>query len=856
MRTTVFRLNAALLASVGAFALASPALAQNAPLPADEATDETSLGEIIVQARKVNENLQDVPVAVTAFNEADLEKQNVQRAQDIANFTPGMAIRAGQSTPTAVTIALRGQVQTDILVTLDPSVGTYVDGVYWARAYGLNSNLLDIQSVQVLKGPQGTLFGRNTTGGALLINSNNPDLDDFTGRASFTYGRFNELEATGVLNLPIVRDRIALRVAAQRSTRDGYTRNVVPATATTALVGNTVVQRGPFLGSQNGKKFDERDRWNARAKLSIQPTDTLNLLFSGEYFDSDETAPSRNIRFAAFPYSANFGAANIAPSGAACTPFAATNSCRNTTYAVSGTGGLFVGIINGSPPPLPTDAPAVQGQKAGAAIVLGNSLLNAQAAALNAAPRTTANNEQPYATARTYTFGFTGTLDVPWGEAKLITGYRRIRTNAGLDLEGSQFPIHFTEGQQRIKQKSIELQTTGKAFDGAIDFAAGVFAFNEKGFDQSISITVPALNPTTSHFYGLIDNDSMGLYTQATWHITDQLNFTGGVRYSVDDKGLETRNNNYLRASGTTICSVVPVAPFVVATEIVGPAQCAFKRRDDFSGWSYTAGLDYQITPDVLVYAKTSKGFRSGGQNLRAPSVVSFIPFEPEVAYAYEVGAKTEFFDRRLRFNVAAYVTDVNDIQRSTLIATPPATPGGVPGTATILSNAGKAQFKGVEAELTALLFPGFTVSATGALVDPKYKRFSDLSGDRRQERFTGVAEEQYSLAADYSTVVGDDARVSLHVDYAWRSDVPTGEYFFPANPQNAQIVEATTAKALGLLGARASVEFGNFGLAVFGRNLTNERKYIQNLLVAPLGYITGIRQEPRTYGVTATAKF
>lgn len=844
MRKTVFRLNAALLAGVGAFALSIPALAQNAPLPADEATDETALGEIIVQARKVNENLQDVPVAVTAFNEADLEKQNVQRAQDIANFTPGMAIRAGQSTPTAVTIALRGQVQTDILVTLDPSVGTYVDGVYWARAYGLNSNLLDIQSVQVLKGPQGTLFGRNTTGGALLINSNNPDLDDFTGRASFTYGRFNELEATGVLNLPIVRDRIALRVAAQRSTRDGYTRNVVPATATTALVGNTVVQRGPFLGSQNGKKFDERDRWNARAKLSIQPTDTLNLLFSGEYFDADETAPSRNIRFAAQGYTANTGAANIAPAGAPCTPFGATNSCPNTTYAVGGTGGLFVGLITGNPPATATPA--------------GNALLNAQAAALAAAPRTTANNEQPYATARTYTFGFTGTLDVPWGEAKLITGYRRIRTNAGLDLEGSQFPVHFTEGQQRIKQKSFELQTTGKAFDGAIDFAAGVFAFNEKGFDQSISIVVPAINPLTSHFYGLIDNDSMGLYTQATWHLTDRLNFTGGVRYSVDDKGLETRNNNYARRAlpnglpaGTTICSVVPVAPFVVATETVGPAQCALKRRDDFSGWSYTAGLDYRVTDDVLVYAKTSKGFRSGGQNLRAPSAAAFLPFDPEIAYAYEVGAKTEFFDRRLRFNVAAYITDVNDIQRSTLISTP-----AVGGTATILSNAGKAQFKGVEAELAAVLFPGFTVSATGALVDPKYKRFSDLSGDRRQERFTGVAEEQFSLAADYTTTVGDDARVALHVDYAWRGDVPTGEYFFPANPQNAQIVEATTAKALGLLGARASVEFGNFGLAVFGRNLTNERKYIQNLLVAPLGYITGIRQEPRTYGVTATAKF
>ena len=840
-------LTGASLLALGMGGLYAPAMAQQA-VRADEA-DATGLGEIIVTARKVAENNQDVPVSITVLTGDDLENQNIQKVQDIANFTPGMAMRAAQSTPSALTISLRGQVQTDVLVTLDPSVGTYVDGVYWARAYGLNGNLLDIQSVQVLKGPQGTLFGRNTTGGALLIQSNDPDLDDFSGRVSGTYGRFNEQELTGVVNVPIVADRIALRLAGQRSKRDGYTTNLAPATATTALTGNTVVARGPFLGSQFGKKLDERDRWNARGKLLVQATDTLSLLFSGEYYDADETAPSRNIRFAANAYTARVGAANIAPAGTTCTPGAATNSCPNTTYAVSATGGLFVGVTNGGPPP-------TSGANAAASTALGNSLLNSQAATLNTNRRTTFNNEQGYAVARTYNYGLTAALEVPWGEAKLITGYRQIKTATGLDLEGSQYAIHFTEGQQKIKQQSIELQTTGKAFNDAVDFAVGAFAFHESGFDQSISITVPALNGATSHFYGLIDNDSMGLYTQATWHLTDKLNFTGGVRYSVDDKGLETRNNNYVRASGTTICSVIPVTPFVVATEIVGPVQCAFKRRDSFSGWSYTAGLDYKVTDDVLVYAKTSKGFRSGGQNLRAPNTAAFLPFEPEVAYAYEVGIKSEFLDRRVRFNAAAYITDVNDIQRSTLIATAPIPPSTIPGTATILSNAGKARFKGVEAELQVLVFPGFRLSASGALVDPKYVKFADLSGDRRFERFTGVAEEQYALAADYSTGFGSDGKVNLHVDYAWRGDLPTGEYNFPANPQNQAIVDATTASALGLVGARASIEFANFEVAVFGRNLTNERKYIQNLLVAPLGYATSMRQEPRTYGISGTVKF
>lgn len=804
------------LLALGLGGLSATASAQGTAPVAEGET--VGLEEIIVQARKVDENLQDVPVAVTAFTGEQLESQNVQRVQDFANFTPGLAIREGQSTRTALTITLRGQVQTDILATLDPSVGTYVDGVYWSRAYGLNGDLLDLQSVQILKGPQGTLFGRNTTGGALLINSNNPDMDDFSGRASFTYGRFDEITATGIVNIPIVADRIALRLAGQRAKRDGYTLNTsIPGTAIGA--GNTAVAEGPFVGSPAGTRLDNRDRWNFRGKLQIDPTDNLSLLFSAEYFDIDENGPARQLRLLVPTYTAS-----------------------NTTYSTGGTGALFIGLTNGATPATAT--------------TVGLALAAPQIAGFAADASTTQNNEVAYSHARTYTYGFTGTLDTDWGQIKLITGIRRINTYSGIDLEGSSFAIHFTEAQQRLKQESAELQFTGTAFGDAVDFAVGGFVFHETGFDQSISITVPALNGATSHFYGLIDTDSIGIYSQATWHITDALSFTGGLRYSVDDKGLETRNNNYIRATGLTICSVIPGAPFNAGGEVVGPAQCAVRRRDDFAGISYTAGLDYRVTDDILVYIKTSRGFRAGGQNLRAPNTVSFIPFLPEEATAYEVGLKSEFFNNRVRLNIAAYQTDVTDIQRSTLIATPPIPPSTVAGTATILGNAGKARFRGVEVELQAVLFDGFTVSASGALVDPKYISFADLTGDRSFERFTGVAEEQFALSADYATDIGSN-RLKLHVDYSWRGDVPTAEYNFVANPNNNAIIAATTAKALGMVGARASFEFGeNFEIAVFGRNLTNERDYVQNLLVAPLGYITGIRNEPRTYGVTASFEF
>ena len=811
---------ATLLSGVAGLAFAAPAAAQTAePTAVDAAAEDTTttgLAEIIVQARKVDEDLQDVPVAVTVLTGQDLENRSVVRLQDIAAFTPGLYMRSGSNSPAALNIALRGQFQNDVLITLDPSVGTYVDGVYWARAYGLNTTFLDVSSVQVLKGPQGTLFGRNTTGGAILINSNDPELDVFSGKISGSYGRFNEYEPTAVVNIP-VGDKVAIRLAGKRFARDGYTTNSVPATAASAVaVNNPVVAQAPRTGNLNGIKMDDRDRWQARGKILFQATDNFSVLLSGEYFRADEVAPSRNLVYATRTY--------VGP---------------NSTFNTANTGALFTGLINGA-------TPATAG-------ATGLGILNAEIARLANGGRITANNEVPYVFAETQTYNATGRLDTGWGEAKLILSYRKIDTYAGFDLDGSAFPIHFTESQQEVDQKSAELQFTGQALNDNLDFAVGAFAFHEGGFDQSISITVPTLNPLTSHFWGKIDNDSIGMYTQNTYHFTDQLALTGGVRYSVDDKGLETRNNNFNRLTSTTTCSVVAGVPAVVGTEIVAAPQCAFKRRDSFSGWSYTAGLDYKPTEDILVYIKTAKGFRSGGQNLRAPSVAFFLPFKPETAYSYEVGFKGEFLDRRLRINLAAYTSDVKNIQRSTLIAQP----GGTGTTATVLGNAGKARFRGVEADITALVAEGLTLSASGSLIDPKYIKYADLTGDRSFERFSGVFKKQYTLGADYTRPIGDSSRINLHVDYSWRGKVPLDIYNYTPNPENDAIVRATTGPALGLLNARASVAFlDRFEVGLFARNITKEREFVQNQLVAPVGYISATYNEPRTYGVTASVEF
>ena len=174
---TALRASVCISIAAGVAVQAAPAMAQAAPAaPAeDKSNDYVGLEEIIVTGTtKRLENTLDVAASITAFSGDTLEAKNAVQMSDVATFTPGFNVTPAASNSTALTLAIRGQVQTDVLATLEPSVGTYVDELYWGRAYGLNANLLDVQSVQVLKGPQGTLFGRNTTGGALVINWADP----------------------------------------------------------------------------------------------------------------------------------------------------------------------------------------------------------------------------------------------------------------------------------------------------------------------------------------------------------------------------------------------------------------------------------------------------------------------------------------------------------------------------------------------------------------------------------------------------------------------------------------------------------------------------------------------------------
>jgi iron complex outermembrane receptor protein len=870
----------------------SPAQAQSAPRSAPE---EVGLGDIVVTARKVSENMQSVPVAITVQTGEQLVQQGARTAIDIARFTPGLFMREGSATPSSLTISLRGQVQTDVLITLDPSVGTYVDDVYWARAYGLNADLLDIANVQVLKGPQGTLFGRNTTGGAILFKTKDPNLTDFGGKVSLTYGRFDQKIGEVILNAPLVTDKLGVRLAGRVSKRDGWIKSFAFPGAPT---------------DTSGRRYGAIDDVAFRAKVLARPTDTLSLLVSADYWKTDADSIARRLGYA--PPGDIRSLPAMTPEVAALVPGAVAAGCTTCVTNYIGTYGSNFGaaVAGGDPTAALATNPALTSAYNRGILDLGTQRLRDLVTAQNARPFSAANDGTDHVRTETKTISGTAALDTTFGQLKAVVAWRQIASDTIYDLDGTPFPIHVTSGIQKVTQYSGELQATGKTVGGFMNFAVGAFYFHESGFDGSISprgplsyvdsagklVNFAAASTAVASAYGEIDNDSIGAYGQFDFNLSDRFSITAGLRYSVDDKHLVNRSGNLdLVAAGfvQTNAQGIAISQNYAGVDVqnfgrlfIGPnaaytlntngtpqcsflaAGCALVSRASFSGLSYTFGANYKITDDVMVYAKHSKGFRSGGHNLRATALAQAIPFQPEIAYTNEIGVKSQFFDNRVRFNAAAYRTRVNNMQRSTLFLV-----NGSP--ITFLSNAASARILGLEAELTLAPVEGLLLTGTVALTDPKYLNFSELpsrtnlGGDRTSDLFESIPKKTFSLQGSYTFNLGGESSVTLAANYNWQSKVKLLSNNFSIGNPYLVITDPFTGKTIaqsfidlgsmdpvGILGGSITFSLKDrYKLMVWGRNLTNEQG---NTIAtnASLGYMGNGMREPRTYGLTLSAEF
>ncbi len=742
------------LCATGANAQAgAPTSAVTEAEDADARPQSGQLDEIVVTARKVQENLQDVPISISVISAEQLTREGATRVADTTQFTPNARMRPLSTDSTSPQISFRGQVQGDNLSTLDPSVGIYVDGVYWARAYGANSDLLDVRRVEVLKGPTGTLFGRNTTGGAIVMTTNDPDLTEMSGSLSAGYGNYDQADFTAIANIPLETDQLALRVAVARHSSNGYGKELT-----------------------SGRNLFGFSSWTGRAKLLMQPTDRFSLLVSAEYFDFHGHTPASKI-----VYGLN-----------------TSNGGRVVTNVSGGTDAL-TNYVGGDP----------------------------YEYALSFLP-TNDTTTQTYSAKATYEFD---------GVTAIATLARRavdsVRTH---DVDGTPYPIVNTPLFASGKQTTGELQLSGNSFSDRLSWTVGGYWFDESMTDGTSSTVLRTVSANfDQRTRGEVQNSALAAYGQVTYKVTDAFNVTAGLRYSVDRRKLQSYNF-VLNAAGAVTCTV-PAALRIAP----GVCQANFSRKDN--GLSYTLSAQYDVAQDAMVYVRTSRGFRAGGFNLRGSGTVeSFAPFRPEQVTDYEIGFKSELFDRRVRLNGAVFYSNYKDIQRNAVVLT------GTGSVASLVNNAAKAHIWGGELEASIIPTEGLRLRGSLGVTLPTYDSFIDFTGDRSGETFEYVSKYTGSLGADY-TLPTSFGSANFSVDYSYTSKQNA--------PKNA-LPPFTEARAYGLVNGRIGIKLdnSNIDIALYGRNLFNKLYVVQIQDLLSLGFVTNQYGAPRQYGAQITFNF
>jgi iron complex outermembrane receptor protein len=810
--------------------------AAGAPGAPDEAAaaEAGALEEVTVTARKTAESLQTTPVAVTALSEASLAVNQEVEVKSLQGSVPNLAIGGSGTGPTSlVYMAIRGEGQNSPNSASDAAVGIYVDGVYFGRPLVGNLGLLDVSRVEVLRGPQGTLFGRNTTGGAVSITTNQPT-GRFEGNAQVDYGKFNDALGSLVLNLPISGDELATRFAFRFHRHDAYYNSYVP--------GGT---------DPDKLKYDYAGRASVRWAPSYIP---LTMALTADLVGEGDTGTPANL----MGVSPDPAGAPAAYQAFTCipgvSPFAALG-CQNASRYVLGTNGVQFGQYYG-------------GLVAGKNGVVGNCIL---AFCGYNGPTLPYNAGGPFFNAAfndNKAFGFALNTDADLGPTHLksITAFRQSTTRDASDLDGTPVDIAAFYSAYRQHQISEELQLSGKI--DKFDVIGGLYFFHESGTERSDSNILPIFSAA---FYGKVtpygvkqdyadfSATSKAAFIQTNYHITDTLRATVGYRYTKDGRDLVRHGRADIY--GANFCLVAPTT---------GP--CNDRHSVSFTYPAWTVGFDWQATDATFLYLKASKADMAGGFNTRyVPPPVSS-SFRPETNQDYEVGIKSELFNRQLRVNLAAFFAKqgqvqriVNTVQNGQLTQ--------------YVTNAGNSHSYGPELEVTALPLTGLEVTLTAAYLHTNY-----VAGTFTEQQNVGSAAAPVYVTVDrsgepipqapkYTVGVGATQTVpvgigdlAFHLDYAYRASlVYTWETPAPQLPAATQAIWNTanrlgTIPGYGVLNGRIAFTPANYPdleIALQGRNLT-DKHYFQQQFDSYTGLGTSINYlaDPRTYGLSVRYKF
>ena len=760
-----------------------------------------TLEEITVTARRREESLQSTPVAVTALTGEALETRGAASVDAVSQFVPNVQFDGAAALSGGAynaTVFIRGIGQNDFAIFSDPGAAMYLDGVYLGRSIGGIMDAVDLQRVEVLRGPQGTLFGRNTIGGAVNIVSRQPS-DEFEGEVSLTGGRFNRFDGKAVVNIPL-SDTFATRFTVASINRDGYQKRLTD---------------GEDPGDRDARIGRVQALWNASENLDF----TLSL---------DATRVRQN--------SAPLTLIDVAPVGV---PFMNLyNGLVAPGLGIAAPNG--VSSVNASWRTADIDQTWAGGPSVNDLDARGASLTVDWDLGAVAVKSITAYRELEALFARDGD-------NTPFTFRETINDDDQDQFSQELQLAGTSFDDRLTwlVGAYYFDESAQE--------EGKANLALGTFAALEAltlppgttwcGLPGPNPRAIAACPPPPLRFGGAgnpnnigvdvgvdlftrVANESFALFGQGTFDITDRLSVTAGLRWTKDDK--EVQLVHLREASGRYVVG----APGTQDTFV-----------EEWSEVTPKLGLELQLTDDALLYVSYAKGYKSGGFNARPLSGIAEVqtPYDPEIVDSYEVGAKTGWWDGRVTANFAAFFNDYTDMQL-TINATPQ----------NFVRNAGEAEIKGAELEIVARLARGFDVNVAAGYLDAEY---TELDPQLATLNPPLTADKKLVKAPDWTLSAG----MQYRFDVGAGEIVLRGDWSYKSKVFHDVFNDARLAQeAFDLFNAYAAFITSNrhWEIAVFGTNLSDERYRLSGNSSVGFGLAESTFSPPREWGATLRYRF
>jgi len=804
------------------------------PAPAAAAAPATQnvLEEITVTAEKRSENVQDVPIAITAFSEDSLRSKGITDLHGLTGLIPNVNLDQGapfSGSNSVLSASIRGIGQDDFGFNLDPGVGVYVDGVYFARTVGANQSLLDVERIEVLKGPQGTLFGRNTIGGAISIVTRTPG-DEFNIEGQATGGSYNRRDVALLMDIPLA-DTVLTSLTVSSRYQDGYQKRI-PYPSDSPYVTDP----SGVLHAAGNETFDTQGGTNeqvVRGKLLWKVSDTVKATFTADWTHTDQPSTANTV----------------------------LESVTSGPTAIFGA--IYNACLLGIPFAGQTVSPLVCGPRANVGTSLWQANLNPNTTRLLYGPAVydTGNIDTTYATGVNFdkldSYGAAATVEWnvdPELTLRSITSSRRLHWGSGLDADGSPadfFELSFAEAQHQFSQ---EFQAISDLLDSNLKLVGGLYYFNEGGYIHDFVTFGGGLlqidGPNT------LDTTSDAAYLHADYKATDKIGVTLGARISEDRKsfigGQQDLNSFFYKIHDCypyNASATVLGAPNLTCQQALGfsnpndPYQIYpyGKEYQNFTEFTPTVNIQYHFTDEAMGYVSFAKGFKSGGWTTRLTSPLPpgspAQSFGPEIDRTYEVGLKSEWLDHQLIVNTAAFVSNYDGIQLTFQESTSPVT-----------QNAGNAQIKGFEVEVQSLLGTHFSVNTNLGYMDAHYTEVNQYAQATTGAELPKTPRLKVSLSPDAHTKLANGATLRLGVDFTHTSEMYN-------DVQNTALLERPKED---LVNASASIVApnGKLTFTVGGTNISDKRFITTGQPQIAGGVVYGTYNAPREWYATFGMKY